>query len=40
MAGMGVPLLVHSCMHWSWIHLRLSWATTSLLMAAVVLASA
>jgi hypothetical protein len=40
MAGTGVPLLVHSCMRWSWIRLRLSWATASLLMAAVVLASA
>jgi hypothetical protein len=33
MAGTGVPLLVHSCMRWSWIRLRLSWAMTSLLMA-------
>jgi hypothetical protein len=40
MAGTGVPLLVHSCMRWSWIRLRLSWATASLLMAAAVLASA
>jgi hypothetical protein len=40
MAGMGVPLLVHSCMRRSWIRLRLSWAMTSLLMAAAVLASA
>jgi hypothetical protein len=40
MAGTGVPLLVYSCMRWSWICLRLSWATTSLLMAAAVLASA
>jgi hypothetical protein len=39
MAGTGVPLLVHSCMRWSWIRLRLSWATASLLMAAAVLAS-
>jgi hypothetical protein len=30
MVGTGVPLLVHSCMCWSWIRLRLSWATTSL----------
>jgi hypothetical protein len=40
MAGTGVPLLVHSCMRWSWIRLRLSWATASLLMATAVLASA
>jgi hypothetical protein len=40
MAGTGVPPLVHSCMRWSWIRLRLSWATASLLMAAAVLASA
>jgi hypothetical protein len=40
MAGTGVPLLVHSCMRWSWIRLRLSWATPSLLMAVAVLASA
>jgi hypothetical protein len=40
MAGTGVPLLVHSCMRWSWIRLRLSWATASLLMAVAVLASA
>jgi hypothetical protein len=40
MVETGVPLLVHSCMRWSWIHPRLSWATASLLMAAAVLASA
>jgi hypothetical protein len=40
MTGTGVPLLVHSYMRWSWILLRLSWATASLLMVVAVLASA
>jgi hypothetical protein len=36
----GCSAIVHSCMRWSWILLRLSWVTASLLMAAAVLASA
>ena len=39
-AGTGVPLLVHSCIHRSRAYLRLSWATASLLTTAAALASA